>query len=276
MKRIVSILLSVIIIVGLVPATFAASLKGDIDGDGKVTSNDALIVLNYSVGNKDTIDKTKADINKDSKVNSADALEILRICVGISPTFDMPTSSSEIIALYCKALKTTYNKSSMTLKYTYIDSGTVSDLTDKKDEPYNDKTTKTVECQNGTYKSNGMKIESSNPGYNFDTGCVASASFIADGGNYVIKLTLKKEQCDVTKSPTNNAKAAFGFILAEATSGTTTCTGTTLELKLDSNGNAIGLTVDEPYICEYKTTVNKKTHSMKDVGNISYTATYAF
>jgi len=57
----------------------------DADRDGKVTSSDALIVLQYTVGIDDvmTADSIlQVDCNGDGKINSVDALTILRIVVG--------------------------------------------------------------------------------------------------------------------------------------------------------------------------------------------------
>lgn len=62
------------------------SLKrnGDLNGDDKINSSDALLVLQHSVG-KITLDDTQkscADVNKDGKINSSDALMILQYSVG--------------------------------------------------------------------------------------------------------------------------------------------------------------------------------------------------
>ena len=58
----------------------------DVNGDGKVNSADALIVLRYSTGNTSLISTQtaliNADTNGDGKVNSSDALTILRISIG--------------------------------------------------------------------------------------------------------------------------------------------------------------------------------------------------
>ena len=58
--------------------------RGDINGDGNVNANDALLVLRASVGKATlTAEQTKAaDLTNDDKVNAADALVILRIAVG--------------------------------------------------------------------------------------------------------------------------------------------------------------------------------------------------
>lgn len=58
--------------------------NGDLNGDDKINSSDALLVLQHSVG-KITLDDTQkscADVNKDGKINSSDALMILQYSVG--------------------------------------------------------------------------------------------------------------------------------------------------------------------------------------------------
>lgn len=62
----------------------AAVTKGDIDGNGKINSQDALMVLQHSVSviTLNSTQKKAADMNGDSKINSSDALAILMIAVG--------------------------------------------------------------------------------------------------------------------------------------------------------------------------------------------------
>ena len=57
---------------------------GDLDGDMRITANDALIVLQHSVGKRTLTDAQKkvSDVNKDGKVNCLDALMILQASVG--------------------------------------------------------------------------------------------------------------------------------------------------------------------------------------------------
>ncbi len=52
-------------------------IKGDIDGDGKLTASDARSVLRASV-ELEKVDIEKADMNGDGKITAADAREILR------------------------------------------------------------------------------------------------------------------------------------------------------------------------------------------------------
>ena len=55
-------------------------MYGDIDGDGQITSKDALLVLRYKQG-KEKLTKEQlaiADVNGDFKVNISDANSILK------------------------------------------------------------------------------------------------------------------------------------------------------------------------------------------------------
>ena len=58
---------------------------GDIDGDGEITSNDALYILQSVTGISDLNDEQKkiADIDSDGAITSADALYILQAVVGL-------------------------------------------------------------------------------------------------------------------------------------------------------------------------------------------------
>ena len=58
--------------------------KGDVNGDSKINSADALLVLQHSVSLKSLTAEQKqyADMNNDKKYNSSDALAILQKAVG--------------------------------------------------------------------------------------------------------------------------------------------------------------------------------------------------
>ena len=66
-------------------------LLGDVDGDGRITSTDARLVLQLSVNKIRETDLTvpaAADVDKDGKVTSTDARLILQFSVGKIPGFD--------------------------------------------------------------------------------------------------------------------------------------------------------------------------------------------
>ena len=83
MKKFLSILFSIILMVCLVVPALGAAYKGDVNNDGAVNSADALIILQYSAGIIEDININRADINGDGEVNSADALQVLQTAVGI-------------------------------------------------------------------------------------------------------------------------------------------------------------------------------------------------
>lgn len=85
MKRFISLILAVVITMSFCTLA-SAKLKGDINGDSRVNSSDALLVLQYSVGSVKSIDKTAADVTGDGRINSSDALMILQISVGTLDT----------------------------------------------------------------------------------------------------------------------------------------------------------------------------------------------
>lgn len=61
------------------------SINGDVDGDGQITSNDALNILQCVAGIADLTDEQKkvADADGDGEITSADALYILQTIVGL-------------------------------------------------------------------------------------------------------------------------------------------------------------------------------------------------
>lgn len=56
-------------------------IKGDVDGDGKVTASDARLILRAAVGLEE-IDTAKGDIDGDGVITSSDSREALRIATG--------------------------------------------------------------------------------------------------------------------------------------------------------------------------------------------------
>lgn len=76
-KAIVSVILSAATLFSLSTAAFSETYMGDVNGDGKVNSLDALGILKWRTG-KGTIDQSVADYNHDGKINASDALAILK------------------------------------------------------------------------------------------------------------------------------------------------------------------------------------------------------
>lgn len=70
--------------------TYTLALMGDVNGDGKINSSDALAVLQHSVAISSLTGAklTAADLDANGNVNSADALKILRISVGLDKLSD--------------------------------------------------------------------------------------------------------------------------------------------------------------------------------------------
>ncbi len=82
MKKILSILLAAVMLFGVFAVSASAEdaiIYGDLDGDKKVNSNDALLILQYAVALKTFTAKEKllADVDMSGAVNSGDALCIL-------------------------------------------------------------------------------------------------------------------------------------------------------------------------------------------------------
>ena len=65
--------------------SYANCAVGDVNGDGKINSGDAILILKYMVGQEDKLFENQiknADTNLDEEVNSQDALLILRYSIG--------------------------------------------------------------------------------------------------------------------------------------------------------------------------------------------------
>ncbi len=94
MKKVISVVLVAVMVLSLSVVAFAAKL-GDVDGNGKVTSADALLVLQAAAGNKTlTADQQKkADYNKDGSVSAIDARKILQVVAGLLPEEEMTTNT---------------------------------------------------------------------------------------------------------------------------------------------------------------------------------------
>ena len=269
MKKLISVLLAFCMLLSFSPAVFAASVKGDIDGDGKVNSSDALIVLQYSIGQKKTIDKTKADLNGDGLINSGDALIILQICVGI--IFVVPTGTEGIVNLYNSALKKAYYSESLTLDYTRYDKGTTENLTQNTKKNYNDDSSEKAVFKNGINTYSDIEIEFYGPKCEIDPKWVTSAVVSEVSGGYKIVIKLKEEKTNAFDYPVYTAPAfGFAYVEDEITSGTTRYTGTVFTLELNKNGSAKSVETSMPYVVDYVQTVSGKSCNMRDTGTVYF------
>ena len=84
-KALISLALVIALVAGLASVSFGASQKaGDVDFDGLVTAEDALLVLRATAGTTSlsSAQIDAADVTYDGKINSVDALRILLYVCG--------------------------------------------------------------------------------------------------------------------------------------------------------------------------------------------------
>ena len=62
--------------------TSGGTLRGDANGDGKVTSSDIIRIAQYIAGWKVTIDSKGADVNGDGKITSSDIIKLAQLLAG--------------------------------------------------------------------------------------------------------------------------------------------------------------------------------------------------
>lgn len=69
----------------IVPDGGMQALLGDVNRDGKIDADDALVLLRYVMAlvNADALDLSVADVNGDGKIDASDALLILRYAIGL-------------------------------------------------------------------------------------------------------------------------------------------------------------------------------------------------
>lgn len=72
---------------GYIRLNGVGGFTGDVNGDGEITTADALAIMRYVLGLADLEDPELADVNNDCKVDMADALLVMRYAMGISADF---------------------------------------------------------------------------------------------------------------------------------------------------------------------------------------------
>lgn len=90
-KKILSLVLVISFVMSMSALAFTSSAastkKGDADGDGKVSSNDALLILRAAAGIEDTLSeeaKVLCDIDEDGYISLFDARRVLRAAAGLT------------------------------------------------------------------------------------------------------------------------------------------------------------------------------------------------
>lgn len=240
--------------------SLAAEYYGDVNDDGAVNSSDALLLLNYTVGNEvKEINLDKADVNGDGSINSADALQILRISVGlIDPTEIKPEEKTpvdydkeETIKYYNDALKKAYASENVTINKktdvkVKIDKLTAfRDLANTLVEKYAVPTEATE-----TFKSEPAKAEKFLVPTALEADGAKDAKVEATENGYKVTITLVSETVDYKTAPKYNTQASLPLTgIAEIAaqnnvtvkSSSFNYAGTVLTAEIDKDGNILSL-----------------------------------
>lgn len=240
--------------------SLAAEYYGDVNDDGAVNSSDALLLLNYTVGNEvKKINLDKADVNGDGSINSADALQILRISVGlIDPTEIKPEEKTpvdydkeETIKYYNDALKKAYASENVTINKktdvkVKIDKLTAfRDLANTLVEKYAVPTEATE-----TFKSEPAKAEKFLVPTALEADGAKDAKVEATENGYKVTITLVSEIVDYKTAPKYNTQASLPLTgIAEIAaqnnvtvkSSSFNYAGTVLTAEIDKDGNILSL-----------------------------------
>ncbi len=195
-KRMFAVILAVTICFAVMPATFAAGVRGDANNDGKTNSSDALLILRHSVGFSDKeFDKYRADLNNDGVINSSDALRVLQISVGL----DNPAgySKNEALKFYADAFDS-LAKGEVKVSYrTRYTSKAVNDKNAKDSVEINEQGDElTVSFENGYNKATGS-ISEFCPDTRINPNLVKSAIVTKkDASTYTVKIVLIEDTAD--------------------------------------------------------------------------------
>jgi hypothetical protein len=97
MKKVISVLLVVVLVLSISVISFAAK-KGDVNNDGNVSAVDALYVLKYIAGTQNLTKQelSRADISGDGNVSAIDARKILRVAAGLDKVEEETTNKPSI------------------------------------------------------------------------------------------------------------------------------------------------------------------------------------
>lgn len=240
--------------------SLAAEYYGDVNNDGAVNSSDALLLLNYTVGNEvKEINLDKADVNGDGSINSADALQILRISVGlIDPTEIKPEEKTpvdynkeEAVKYYNEALQKAYASENVTINKKTDVKVKIDKLTAFKDlantlvEKYAVPTEATE-----TFKSEPAKAQKFLVPTALEADGAKDAKVEATENGYKVTITLVSETVDYKTAPKYNTQASLPLTgIAEIAaqnnvtvkSSSFNYAGTILTAEIDKDGNILSL-----------------------------------
>ncbi len=281
MKKIIAVISALSIAASLTIGTSAANL-GDVNGDGKINSADALSVLKYSVGiSEKGFIKANADVNRDGSINSVDALKILKVSVGLEMMDDTPISEKEIVDFYNTALNKTYSQAKKikivtdeVCTYTFNGEKTVFGSDPIETE---------AEFVNGLDEDD-FPVSAYGPDTKLTEDMLNSVAFIKNSNSNEIRMVIKPEKVAVRKDSVYNAAGGFPFEssfdgteLKDYTSGSVTYTGTEIKAVIDNSGRVTELTVKTPYdsVLNMKQK-NGKTDKTTEKGTSTYIAKFSF
>ncbi len=240
--------------------SLAAEYYGDVNNDGAVNSSDALLLLNYTVGNEvKEINLDKADVNGDGSINSADALQILRISVGlIDPTeikseekTPVDYDKEEAVKYYNEALQKAYASENVTInkktdvKVTINELSAMRSLANKLIEQFAVPTEATE-----TFKSEPEKAEKFLVPTALEADGVKEYNVIETENGYKVAITLVGETVDYKTAPKYNTQASLPLVGIEdlavqykvtVKSSSFNYSGTVLTAEIDKNGNILNL-----------------------------------
>lgn len=240
--------------------SMAAEYYGDVNDDGVVNSADALILLNYTVGNNTKeFNLVKADINGDGNINSADALQILKVSVGlVEPTEIKPAEKApvdynkeEAIKYYNDALKKAYASENVTINKKTDVKVKIDKLTAFRDLANSliDKYAVPTEATE-TFKSEPAKAEKFLVPTALEADGAKDAKVEATENGYKVTITLVSETVDYKTAPKYNTQASLPLTGIEklakengvtVKSSSFNYSGTVLTAEIDKDGNILTL-----------------------------------
>ncbi len=97
MKKVISIILAVVIAVSVAVVAYAATYRGDIDGDGSVSAVDARVVLQFAAGLRTPTAEEKkiADMDGNGEVEAVDARKVLQTAAELLEPEKIPSETEK-------------------------------------------------------------------------------------------------------------------------------------------------------------------------------------